>query len=73
MMEKPGALFRFGSLSAAGGLSWHSPAGERVRSFAIITSTPNELCAELHNRVPVVLKPDVGRHGSARSPRACKT
>jgi putative SOS response-associated peptidase YedK len=34
-----------------------SPAGERVRSFAIITTTPNELCAELHNRMPVVLKP----------------
>jgi putative SOS response-associated peptidase YedK len=27
-----------------------------VRSFAIITTTPNELCAELHNRMPVVLK-----------------
>ena len=26
---------------------------------AIITTTPNELCAELHNRMPVVLKPDV--------------
>src|SRR4029077_19743118 len=26
------------------------------RSFAIITTTPNELCAELHNRMPVVLK-----------------
>jgi putative SOS response-associated peptidase YedK len=29
-----------------------------VRSFAIITTTPNELCAELHNRMPVVLKPE---------------
>jgi hypothetical protein len=38
--------------------NWHSPAGEWVRSFAIITTTPNELCAELHNRMPVVLKPD---------------
>ena len=37
--------------------TWRSPAGERVRSFAIITTTPNELCAELHNRMPVVLKP----------------
>jgi putative SOS response-associated peptidase YedK len=27
-----------------------------VRSFAIITTTPNELCAEIHNRMPVVLK-----------------
>jgi putative SOS response-associated peptidase YedK len=33
-------------------------AGEWVRSFAIITTTPNELCAELHNRMPVVLGPE---------------
>jgi putative SOS response-associated peptidase YedK len=26
-----------------------------VRSFAIVTTTPNELCAELHKRMPVVL------------------
>ncbi|HUE60905.1 MAG TPA: SOS response-associated peptidase [Acidimicrobiales bacterium] len=46
-------------LMALAGLweTWRSPAGERVRSFAIITTTPNELCAELHNRMPVVLKP----------------
>ena len=34
------------------------PAGERVRSLAIVTTTPNELCAELHNRMPVVLAPE---------------
>ena len=28
-----------------------------MRSFAIITTAPNELCAEIHNRMPVVLKP----------------
>jgi putative SOS response-associated peptidase YedK len=27
--------------------TWRSPAGERIRSFTIITTTPNELCAEL--------------------------
>jgi putative SOS response-associated peptidase YedK len=37
--------------------TWRSPAGERIRSFAIITTTPNELCAELHDRMPVVLSP----------------
>jgi len=39
--------------------TWRSPAGERVRSFAIIMTAPNELCAELHDRMPVVLSPDV--------------
>ena len=38
--------------------TWRSPTGEWVCSFAIITTPPNELCAELHNRMPVVLKPD---------------
>jgi putative SOS response-associated peptidase YedK len=38
--------------------SWRSAAGERIRSFAIITTRPNELCAELHNRMPVVLAPE---------------
>ncbi len=38
--------------------NWRSPAGEWVRSFAIVTCTPNALCAELHNRMPVVLTPD---------------
>ena len=49
-----------GRLMALAGLweTWRSPAGERVRSFAIITTVPNELCAELHNRMPVVLKPE---------------
>jgi putative SOS response-associated peptidase YedK len=36
------------------------PVGELewVRSFAILTTTPNELCAELHDRMPVVLGPE---------------
>jgi len=38
--------------------TWRSPAGERVRSFAIITTTPNEMCAELNNRMPVILNPN---------------
>ena len=48
------------SLMALAGLweNWRSSAGEWVRSFAIITTTPNALCAELHNRMPVVLGPE---------------
>ena len=47
-----------GGLMALAGLweTWRSSsAGERVRSFAIVTTEPNELCAALHNRMPVVL------------------
>ncbi len=49
-----------GGLMALAGLweNWRSPAGERVRSFAIVTTEPNELCAALHNRMPVVLAPE---------------
>jgi putative SOS response-associated peptidase YedK len=33
--------------------------GGRTRApLTIITTPPNELCAELHNRMPVVLKPE---------------
>jgi putative SOS response-associated peptidase YedK len=47
-------------LMALAGLweNWRSPEGEWVRSFAIVTTTPNDLCAELHNRMPVVLGPE---------------
>ena len=47
-------------LMALAGLweNWRSPAGEWVRSSAIITTTPNELCAELHSWMPVVLGPE---------------
>src|ERR1700736_5587661 len=47
-------------LMALAGLweNWRSPAGEWVRSFALITTTPNELCAELHDRMPVILARD---------------
>jgi putative SOS response-associated peptidase YedK len=49
-----------GCLMALAGLweNWRSPAGEWVRSFAIITTRPNELCAELHDRMPAVLGPE---------------
>ena len=39
------------------------PAGERVRSFTIVTTVPNELCAELHNRMPLILKPRCRHYG----------
>lgn len=47
-------------LMAMAGLweSWRSPDGERLRSFTIITTAPNELLAPLHDRMPVILGPE---------------
>ena len=48
-----------GGIMAFAGLweTWKSPAEELVRSFTIVTTTPNELCADIHNRMPVILPP----------------
>ena len=41
--------------------NWRSPAGEWIRSFAIVTCPTNTLFAEPHNRMPVVLGPETWR------------
>jgi putative SOS response-associated peptidase YedK len=38
--------------------TWRSRANETIRSFTIVTTMPNELCANLHNRMPVILPPN---------------
>jgi putative SOS response-associated peptidase YedK len=35
-----------------------SPAAERVRSFAIVTTSANRLLAPIHDRMPVILAPE---------------
>ena len=47
-------------LMAMAGLweSWRSPAGERLRSFAIVTTAANQLLAPVHDRMPVILGPE---------------
>ena len=49
-----------GALMAMAGLweTWRSPAKETIRSATIITCPPNELVAELHDRMPVILPPE---------------
>jgi putative SOS response-associated peptidase YedK len=49
--------------------NWRLPADEWVRTFAIVTTTPNELCAEIHNRMPVILKPEAWPVWLAEQPR----
>lgn len=36
---------------------WKDPAGGYLESYTIITTTPNELTAAVHDRMPVILQP----------------
>lgn len=38
--------------------NWKDPEGNWLRSFTIITGEPNELVAPIHNRMPVILRPE---------------
>jgi putative SOS response-associated peptidase YedK len=48
-------LFAFAGLWS----SWTSPDGELVESFAIVTTEPNPTAVEYHDRMPLVLAPDL--------------
>ncbi len=50
-------VMRSGDLFAMAGIwdSWRDPEGRMVHSFAIITTAPNELMAQIHDRMPVIL------------------
>ena len=37
---------------------WSAPDGSEVKSATIVTTSPNELMAKLHNRMPVILDHD---------------
>ncbi|MEK8130056.1 SOS response-associated peptidase family protein [Paenibacillus filicis] len=48
---------RYGGVYGFAGLwdEWMDSEGERLRSFTIITITPNELVEDVHDRMPVIL------------------
>jgi putative SOS response-associated peptidase YedK len=48
---------------------WEDPAGGMLESFSIITTTPNELTAAVHNRMPVILRPQDYDHWLRRNSR----
>jgi putative SOS response-associated peptidase YedK len=49
-----------GELFAFAGLwdGWRDPQGDLVESCTILTTTPNSLLADIHDRMPVILSPD---------------
>ena len=42
---------------------WRKPDGKQVESFTIITTEPNELVRPIHNRMPVIFRPEDERNG----------
>ncbi len=36
---------------------WQSPDGSEIESCSLLTTTPNDLVAPIHNRMPVILEP----------------
>jgi putative SOS response-associated peptidase YedK len=54
--------------------NWKEPAsGEWIRTFAIVTTDANELIADIHDRMPVILAPARGGLAKNRSSRADAT
>ena len=51
---KSGDVFAFAGLWE----SWHAPDGSVIPSCTLITTTPNELMAGIHDRMPVILARD---------------
>ena len=49
---KSGEVFAFAGIAAR----WKSPEGKWLKSCSIITTEPNGLMADIHNRMPVILK-----------------
>jgi putative SOS response-associated peptidase YedK len=49
-----------GELFAFAGLwdRWRDPRGDVIESYSIITTAPNFLLADIHDRMPAILRPD---------------
>ncbi|WP_123039983.1 SOS response-associated peptidase [Cohnella candidum] len=53
-------VLRSGGVFSMAGLyeTWTAPDGRKVSSFAVITTEPNPLMAGIHDRMPVILRPE---------------
>ncbi|MEZ5933984.1 MAG: SOS response-associated peptidase family protein [Alphaproteobacteria bacterium] len=59
-MKKTGLASRCAGPVVFTGLwaTWRPPEGEEITSYTIMTTEPNELMAEIHDRMPVILGAD---------------
>ncbi|RKP50045.1 SOS response-associated peptidase [Cohnella endophytica] len=51
---KDGAVFSMAALYD----TWQAPDGRKISTCTIITTTPNSLMAGIHDRMPVILRPE---------------
>jgi putative SOS response-associated peptidase YedK len=51
---KDGRPFGFAGLYS----DWRQPEGETIRTCTIVTTEPNDLLMPIHNRMPVIIRPD---------------
>lgn len=51
---KEGELFAFAGIWD----QWFGPDGSEIRTYCIITTEPNSLMEGIHNRMPVILRPE---------------
>jgi putative SOS response-associated peptidase YedK len=61
---------RDGSAFAMAGIwdKWINPEGEEIRSFSILTTTPNSLMEKIHDRMPVILDRELEKRWIENSP-----
>lgn len=54
ILMSDGSLFSFAGLYD----TWEDPEGKKLSTCTIITTTPNSLMEDIHDRMPVILRPE---------------
>lgn len=54
IVKRDRSIFSFAGLYE----TWISPSGEKISTCVILTTTPNSVVAPIHDRMPVILKPE---------------
>lgn len=54
ILMSDGSLFSFAGLYD----TWEDPEGKKLNTCTIITTTPNSLMEDIHDRMPVILRPE---------------
>lgn len=64
IMMRDGAIFSMAGLYDI----WTSPEGNKISTCTVITTAPNRLMADIHDRMPVILRPEDEEEWLKRTP-----